>query len=135
MRGQGVFLKIMVNNKATYSGVLGVVLSRFRQRKGMEQAEMARKMGLTQASYSRLEGGKSSFTVDQLYQAANALEVSSSILIEELNQYSAHLSSDGITVEPQVRGNSKQASNGNGVGTFVAGAALGAILLGILSKK
>lgn len=129
----------MGNSKATYSAVLGVVLSSFRKRKGIEQADMANKMGLTQASYSRLEGGKSSFTVDQLFQAAEALEVSSSVLIEELSRYSAHLNEDGIAVEPQIRGNSKKASSnkngGSGMAPFLAGAALGAVLMGILSKK
>ena len=129
----------MDNTKATYSAVLGQVLSHLRKRKGVEQSDMAMRMGLTQASYSRLEGGKATFSIDQMYQAADALGLSGLQVIEELERYSSHLESDGVHVEPQIRSNTTKAAqkknNGNEVTSFVAGAALGALLLGILSKK
>ena len=130
----------MSNTKATYSAVLGFVLSNLRKERKIEQGDMAARMGLTQASYSRLEGGKSAFSVDQMYQAAEALDLSALKVIEELDKYSSHLESDGIPVEPQVRSNTTKAikktkDSGNEVVSFVAGAALGALVLGILSKK
>ena len=129
----------MINKKATYSAVLGFVLSNLRKERGIEQGDMASRMGLTQASYSRLEGGKSAFSIDQMYQAAEALELSALRVIEELDKYSSHLESDGVHVEPQVRSNTTKATqtkeNSNEVVSFVAGAALGALVLGILSKK
>lgn len=129
----------MDTQKATYSAVLGQVLSHLRKVKGLEQGEVAEKMGLTQASYSRLEGGKATFSIDQMYQAAAALDITGSELIAELESYVQHLEIDGIAVEPQVRSNSKLASStqksSNQIGSFVAGAALGALLLGALRKK
>ena len=131
----------MNNKQATYSAVLGVVLTNLRKQKSIEQGEIAKRMGLTQASYSRLEGGKSAFSIDQMYQAAAALGLSGKEVITEVEQYSSHLKADGIPVVPQVRGNTSQATqnstnrSGNDITTFIAGAALGALLLTILSKK
>jgi len=127
--------------QATYSAVLGVVLTNLRKQKSIEQGEIAKQMGLTQASYSRLEGGKSAFSIDQMYQAAAALGLSGKEVITEVERYSSHLKADGISVVPQVRGNTSQATqnstnrSGNDITTFIAGAALGALLLTILSKK
>ena len=129
----------MNDTKATYSGVLGQVLANLRRSQGIDQEVMALKMGLTQASYSRLESGKASFSIDQMYQASNALGVSSVKIIEMLNNYASHLNLDGIKVEAHVRSNTTKATQSqvknSDVGTFVAGAALGALLLGILSNK
>jgi hypothetical protein len=48
----------------------------------------------------------------------------------------ANLRANGIEVVPQVRGNTTQAKKqGLEFGGLVAGAALGALLIGILSKK
>lgn len=128
----------MDTQKTTYSAVLGQVLSNLRKVRGLEQGEVADKMGLTQASYSRLEGGKATFSVDQMYQASAALGLTGSELIVELESYIKHLELDGVAVEPQVRSNSKLASTApksdNQVGSFVAGAALGALLIAALKK-
>lgn len=128
-----------MNKKVTYSALLGQVLANLRKQRSLEQSELAKRMGLTQASYSRLESGKSSFSIDQMYQAANAIGLSAIEVLEELDRFSKHLESDGIEVAPQMRGNSTQNLNktaeNNGVNTFVAGAALGALILHVLSKK
>jgi len=124
---------------ATYSAILGQVFAQIRKQKGIEQGEMAARMGVTQASYSRLEGGKATFSVDQMYQAANALDISVSDVIEKLERFSSELQQEGIDVQPQLRSNTTKAAQSNGsdsgVAKVIAGAALGALLLGILSKK
>ena len=129
----------MSEMKATYSAVLGLVLSNFRKAQSVEQGDMALRMGLSQASYSRLESGKATFSVDQMYQAAEALGLSVKEVIEELDRYSEHLKTGGIHVEPHIRSNTtkatKEKDSGHEVVSFVAGAALGALVIGILSKK
>ena len=130
------FFNTMNTEQATYSAVLGVVLAGLRKERGIEQGNMAERMGLSQASYSRLESGKSSFSVDQMYQAASALEVSAQELNERLNGTVTQLNSNNIAVVPQLRGNTIQAKEGGAdVGHLLAGAALGALLFGLLSKK
>ncbi len=129
----------MDNQKATYSAIFGVVLSNLRKQKNLEQGDMAEKMGLSQASYSRLESGKSAFTIDQMYQAASALEMTGNEIIMEVDRYSSHLKEDGINVVSQIRGNTSKATQNkntrNEMPSFIAGAALGALLIAILSKK
>lgn len=97
---------------------------------------MAARMGLSQASYSRLEAGKSAFSIDQMYQAAKALGVSGDDLSNNLNNTVANLRANGIEVVAQVRGNTTQAKKqGHDAGELVTGAALGALLISILSKN
>jgi transcriptional regulator with XRE-family HTH domain len=122
--------------QTTYSAVLGVVLANIRKRKGVDQKEMADRMGLSQASYSRLEGGKSAFSVDQMFQAATALGLSGDELNRQLNATIMHLETNGISVVPQLRGSTTQAKDeAVGLGHVIVGAALGALLIGLLSKK
>ncbi|MGB0664266.1 MAG: helix-turn-helix domain-containing protein [Pontibacterium sp.] len=123
--------------KTSYSAVLGVVLNNQRKMEGIEQGEMAERMGLSQASYSRLESGKSSFSVDQMYQAAVALGIKASDLTEALNDTVERLRESGVEVVPQVRGNTTQAksSAAGDVGKVLAGATLGAVLITLLSKR
>lgn len=126
----------MNTEQTTFSAVLGVVLSNLRAEYGIEQADMANRMGLSQASYSRLESGKSTFTVDQMYQAAAAFGLSGQQLTERLNQMVGVLEANNARVVPQVRGNTMQArADSSGAGSFVVGAALGALLIGLLGKK
>ncbi|WP_396621708.1 helix-turn-helix domain-containing protein [Marinobacter sp. W-8] len=125
----------MHTGKTSFSAVLGVVLSNLRKSRNIEQGEMASRMGLSQPSYSRLEGGKSAFSVDQMYQAAGAIGID----FEELNTRLIHnireLQANGIQVVQPVRGNTIKAQNqNNDVGQIVAGAALGALLFSLLTK-
>jgi transcriptional regulator with XRE-family HTH domain len=125
----------MHTGKNSFSAFLGFVLSNLRKSRNIEQGEMAKRMGLSQPSYSRLEGGKSAFSVDQMYQAAGAIGID----FEELNTRLIHnireLQANGIRVVQPVRGNTIKAQNqNNDVGQIVAGAALGALLFSLLTK-
>jgi len=125
----------MAKSQTSYSAVLGVVLSNLRKRVGMEQGDMAARMGLSQASYSRLESGKSTFSMDQMYQAAEALGISGPELVQQLENTTANLRLNGVEVVPQVRGNTTLGRKDDRGAALVAGAALGALLIGILSNK
>ncbi|MCW8934903.1 MAG: helix-turn-helix transcriptional regulator [Gammaproteobacteria bacterium] len=126
----------MSTEQTTYSAVLGVVLANIRKRQGIEQKDMADRMGLSQASYSRLEGGKSSFSVDQMYQAAASLQLPGEELSRQLNATVLELKSNGVEVVPQLRGNTTQAKEqGPGVGHLLVGGALAALLISLLSRK
>lgn len=125
----------MSNEQTTYSAVLGVVLANQRKLKGVDQKDMAELMGLSQASYSRLEGGKSSFSVDQMYKAAGALGIAGDELSQQMNRTVLQLQANGVDVVPQLRGNATQAKEDSGVGHVLIGAALGALLISLFSKK
>ncbi|RBO82660.1 helix-turn-helix domain-containing protein [Marinomonas aquiplantarum] len=124
--------------KVTYSAILGVVLSNLRKQQSIEQGKMAELMGLSQASYSRLEAGKATFSIDQMYQAAIALNVSMTDIVGRIETYSKELKAQGYAVEPQIRGNTTQASKSESsdtTGKVIAGAALGALVMALLSGR
>lgn len=127
----------MQKNLVSYSSVLGVVVANKRKEVGIEQGDMAERMGLSQASYSRLESGKSTFSVDQMFLCAEAMNVK----VEELFQLVVNMvknldSDEEVVVQAQPRGNATKAKTGNGNGTaFVAGAALTALIIGLASKS
>ena len=126
----------MIEKKTTYSGVFGQVISNLRTAQGIEQEVMAEKMGISQASYSRLENGKATFSIDQMYQASDALGFKVKHLIEKVDNYTSHLALEGIKVESQVRGNTTKSTQSNDVGSFITGAALGALVISaIMSTK
>jgi len=125
----------MTNGKTSYSAVLGVVLSNLRKSMNIEQGEMAGRMGLSQPSYSRLESGKSTFSVDQMFQSANALGISFEELNLRLIQNIQQLQANGIKVIQPVRANTAKAQEQkNEVGQILAGAALGALIFSMLTK-
>lgn len=127
----------MTAKQTTFSAVLGVVLANLRKEREMEQADMAEKMGLSQASYSRLESGKATLSIDQMYLATSILEITRDELTKRLNSTIQQLEQNGVSVISLPRANSKQGKkeSDNVVGSFLLGAALGALLVGLLSKK
>ena len=125
----------MSSEQTTFSAVLGVVLANLRREKGIEQGEMSKRMGVSQASYSRLESGKSSFSVDQLYLAAQSLGISGAELTRRLNNAIQQLNANGVPVIAPLRGNaSGTGENSVDSGSMLMGAALGALLIGMLTR-
>lgn len=129
----------MQDKMVSYSSVLGVVVANKRKELGIEQSILAEKMGLSQASYSRLESGKSTFSVDQMFECARSLGISVEELFNSVvNTVSNLESSDDVFVQAQPRGNAskaKAAGGSSGAATFVAGAALGALIIGLAGKS
>jgi transcriptional regulator with XRE-family HTH domain len=117
----------------TYSAVLGVILSNLRKQYGKEQSDVAEKMGLSQASYSRLESGKATFSVDHLYQAANALGLPEDEIMSRMNATISQLKNNGVNVQANARANSGR--GGIKVEDLLLGAGLAALLIGLLSKR
>ena len=126
----------MSSEKTSYSAVLGVVLSALRRERGLEQGTMAERMGLTQASYSRLESGKSSFSVNQMFAAAEALGVPRSEFLHRLNKTITYIEESNVEISANPAGNKPNPEKQNSdVGQFVAGAALAAFVIGLISRE
>lgn len=126
----------MSSEKTSYSAVLGVVLSSLRRERGLEQGKMAQKMGLSQASYSRLESGKSSFSVNQMFGAANALGMPRHEFLLRLDKTIEYLEESNVEIfaNPIVDKTNSEKQNSD-VGQFVAGAALAAFVIGLISRE
>ena len=126
----------MNENQSSYSAVLGTIIASIRKEQGLEQADIAESLGVSQASYSRLESGKSALTVNQLFVVADKLGIASSNLIGQVESAIDSLRNGGVTIVSQGRANSAAAKQAKEpVGNFVAGAALGALLVGLLTRK
>lgn len=128
----------MQDKMVSYSSILGVVVANKRKELGIEQSVLAENMGLSQASYSRLESGKSTFSVDQMFECAKALRIAPEDLFHSVvNTVNNLQESEQVSVQAQLRGNATKAKSeeGNNVGTFIAGAALGALIVGLAGKS
>lgn len=127
----------MDNKLASFSSVMGVVIANKRKGLGIEQSDLADALGLTQASYSRLESGKSTFSVDQMFGCAKAMQVSVSEIINAVeNTVKSLESSKTVTVKVPPRGNASNAKKTDSeLGAFVAGAALTALIISLAAKS
>src|SRR5689334_4806061 len=59
----------------SYPAILGAVLVRLREERGLTQAVLAVRMGLAPSTWSRIEGGFSALSIDQLARVAEILGV------------------------------------------------------------
>lgn len=128
----------MQDKVVSYSSILGVVVANKRKELGIEQSVLAEIMGLSQASYSRLESGKSTFSVDQMFECAKVLRIAPEDLFNSVvNTVNNLQESEQVSVQAQLRGNATKAKSegGSSVGTFIAGAALGALIIGLAGKS
>lgn len=120
----------------SYSALLGRVVASLRQRQGKEQSELADQLHISQASYSRLEGGKASWTIDQLMAASGALGVDVREILHILILRADELQRAGqVAVVPAIRGNSRGAADAPSGGAFLIGAALGGLLATLISDS
>jgi transcriptional regulator with XRE-family HTH domain len=61
---------------------VGQITRRIRVRFGWPQARLARELGVSLASASKIENGRQSLTVNQLWELASVLRVDASELVE-----------------------------------------------------
>ncbi len=67
---------VQLKPATTYPAIVGGVLTQIRNEKGLRQDELAQSVGVTQATWSRIERGHSSITVEHLRKAADKLGAS-----------------------------------------------------------
>lgn len=128
----------MDNRLVSYSSVLGLVVANKRKELGIEQGDMAIRIGLSQASYSRLESGKSTFSVDQLFECAESLNVPVEQLFSSVANTVRNLRAiEDVFVTSQPRGNTTKAKKAGcyKASEFTAGPELGALIFGLAGKS
>jgi transcriptional regulator with XRE-family HTH domain len=120
----------------TFSGALGYFIRSKRTEMGLEQTDLANALGLSQASYSRIEAGKAIISVDHMCQVAKTLNISYPVFMSSFANYVEQLEKNGVAVIATQRGNSKGAEEQQeGNGKMLFGAALGALAVAILSNR
>ena len=90
-------------SETTYAAVVGRILAGSREILGLEQAEVARGVGVSQSTWSRIERGESALTVDQLARATIALATTPARIMAEADEAAARLDEMGITVRSDRR--------------------------------
>ena len=60
----------------TYGAILGMVLENLREDAGVTQAQMAERVGIAASTWSRVENGRQTASIDQVALAAAELGVS-----------------------------------------------------------
>ncbi len=128
---------------ATSRAVLGYVLAELRRRRKLTQVQFAEQLGLAGSTWSRVEKGETSLTVEQLRAAADHLGISAASLMNLAAKGEDAVRRYGKVVSPSKgdrRGGGEAASHGVGIGAMAglisAGMLplIGATLGGILGK-
>ena len=119
--------------ETTYQAIVGTILINMRQQLHIEQSLVAKRVGVTPSTWSRVERGESALTVTQLAKAAEAFRVKPSVILSSTEQAREQLEKQGMTVKYdkiiKQQGELQDGSKAEiGVGYAVAGAALGALL-------
>jgi transcriptional regulator with XRE-family HTH domain len=127
----------MSDKTLSFSALVGFVLVSIRKEKLLEQGVIAQKMGITQASYSRLENGKSALSVDQLYAVSKVLGITIDDLFYAISKALNQAQAQGINVISPARGSTTKSdeNNPNTAATLLTGAAIGAALMGFFNNK
>jgi transcriptional regulator with XRE-family HTH domain len=108
--------------------VLGQVVARRRQELGMAQGDLAKKLGVSPGTASRIEGGQV-VSLDQLWLLARALDMPASGLLAAVEQAVRVLREGGVDVKLR----KEPAPRKEGV-EFLTGAGLAGVLGFLLAK-
>ena len=112
----------------TYGAIVGSIIRSHREKNRINQGAMAESMGVTQATWSKIENGKSNIGLTQIVRAASILGTTPGQLLSDADVVRARIVDEGLTVsaDPQ-RVNQSIA--------LLGAAAVAAFVMMVLSKK
>jgi transcriptional regulator with XRE-family HTH domain len=113
----------------TYPSIVGGVLSNLRSQNGIQQKDMADAVGVTQATWSRIESGQTNVTLDHLRSAAKTLNVQPSQILAFADKTEMEAQFRGVTV----MGTKNELNIHPGL-ALIAGAALGIFITYAITK-
>lgn len=117
-------------NLTTYPAIVGAVVRHIRTERGHDQAQAAAHLGVTPSSYSRLELGRSVFTVTQISQLCRLFDISSSDLFARVEQARAAVTQMGVRVSDE-----REPDYAGVIVNIIIGAALVGLVASILSGE
>ncbi len=126
----------MLRPETTYQAIIGRVVVKIRKELAVEQASLAKNVGVTQSTWSRIERGESSLTVEQLARAADFLRVRPSTILHETEKAVDSLERQGVFVNKNKQTENKEvgkAKTNQGV-AMIGAAALGALVATAIGK-
>lgn len=114
----------------SYPAVIGSILVNLRNQQGIRQGDLAQAVGVTQATWSRIENGASALTIEQLGLAATRLGIQPNEILRHADQAVQQLKQRGVTVE--LTRTSPNLESGT---ALIGAAALGALIAAVLIKS
>ena len=126
----------MLRPETTYQSVIGRVIVKIRKDLAIEQGALAKEVFVTQSTWSRIERGESSLTVEQLARAAEFLRVKPSTILHETEKAVDSLEQQGVFVNKnKIAENKSVGRNKTNQGVAMIGAAaLGALVATAIGK-
>lgn len=116
-----------IHPATTYPAILGAILGQLRTRSGLSQQELAGRIGVSQPTWSRIEKGAISPTIEQLALAGAELGLPPGDILREADRAVKEITRQGIHVETARA--TKPLSNGQ---VLIAAAALGLLVAALL---
>jgi len=113
----------------TYPIIVGGIIKQIRETKGFNQREMAEKMDLSQASWSKIESGKTPISITQLWQASQILGENTSQILSYVDEAIKNIGAQGIKVDTSSKTNKESSL------AILGGAALTLFIIAALRKK
>ncbi|MCG8094860.1 MAG: helix-turn-helix domain-containing protein [Candidatus Thiodiazotropha endolucinida] len=114
----------------SYPAVVGGVLVKLRTQQDIRQGDLAQAVGVTQATWSRIENGSSALTIDQVGMAAARLGMLPSQILALADQAVEQIRQRGVHVEP-----TRSAANIDSGMALIGAAALGALITAVFLKS
>ena len=122
-----------MRNETTYQAVLGRLIAQKRKERNLDQEEMARRVGVSRSTWSRIEAGSSTLSLDQLAKAAGALGITMGELMLETDEIVRVLRQQDVEVHDS-RDQVRSARPGGAAAVaFLGGAVLGGIIAAMLA--
>lgn len=112
--------------ETTYQAIVGRVLVRIRKEIGVEQGALAKAVGVNQSTWSRIERGESTLSVEQLFLAASFLRINPSVVILESEAALKSLKNQNVAVSGSKDLDKRVAQGVALIGVGALGALIGA---------
>lgn len=113
----------------THEAILGSVLKRHRELRSIDQGLMAQRVGVTQPYWSKVELGRANPSMGVVRKACEVLGVSEAELHSQIEQVRQGAQARGVKII-----STAEESTSDWM-PFVAGAAIGALIALVLTKK
>ena len=113
-----------IKTVTTYPSIVGGVLAQMRGQQSLHQEDVAKAVGVTQTTWSRIENGQSSISVEHLRLAASKLGIQPNRILQYADQAATNMEFGGVEVMA-----ARNDTSLNPAVVLLAGAALGAIIM------
>lgn len=121
--------------ETTYQAIVGSVLVGIRKELGVEQSALAKAVGVNQSTWSRIERGESALSIEQLFLAANHLQIKPSFVIHNSEKAVQSLRSQKVVVSVSKNMDKRVGQGVALIGASALGALVGAAIIRGKSDK